>query len=552
MAKRPRKPDTPRDAIAELVKINKMSRPSAIHPVPSAPQGAEAESRRYRDVLDVAVSLTSTLDLKAILDAIVDGIIRVTRCERGFVILREENDNFAMFTGRSHEGAAWDRASAQEISHTVVARVIETHAPFVGADIDKIDDLRVQESIVAHKIRSVVCMPLIDKEQLVGAIYADSSFVIPSFTDSDRAVLQVFSAQAAVAIARARQHGEVLDRGELLEEQNRQLRRQLGQQINMAGMISRNKRMLEIFADVERVAAGTQAVLIQGESGTGKELLAHAIHAKSPRRDGPFVAFNAAALSPTLVESSLFGHSKGAFTGADSERKGYFEVANGGTLFLDEIGDMHSLIQAKLLRALQQREIERVGEQGRVRKVDVRVVAATNKDLARAVQDGTFREDLYYRLNVADLQVPPLRERREDILPLAEYFLKRRADESNQPLPSLSRDARALLLGHSFPGNVRELENMMEVGFLFQEGGVVSAEPLQRKMRNSTVATVEDTPVPGDGSLRHMIDRYEERIVRDALARNDNNVSATAKSLGLSRQMLHEKIKKYGIVTRDG
>src|SRR5262245_36214210 len=167
MAKQPRKPGEPPDPIAELASLNKRIRPAAMQPISFAPHAAE-DPRSYRDVLDVAVSLTSTLDLKAILDAIVDGIIRVTRCERGFVIVREEDDNFAMFTGRSHEGAAWDQASAQEISHTVVARVIETHASFVGADIEKIDDLRVQESIVAHKIRSVVCMPLIDKEQLVG------------------------------------------------------------------------------------------------------------------------------------------------------------------------------------------------------------------------------------------------------------------------------------------------------------------------------------------------------------------------------------------------
>ena len=203
MAKQPRKPGEPPDPIAELASLNQRIRPAAMTPITSAPQAVD-ESRRYRDVLDVAVSLTSTLDLKVILDAIVDGIIRVSRCERGFVILREKDDNFAMFTGRSHEGAAWDKASAQEISHTVVARVIETHASFVGADIDKIDDLRVQESIVAHKIRSVVCMPLIDKGQLVGVIYADSSFVIPAFSESDRAMLQIFSAQAAVAIARAR------------------------------------------------------------------------------------------------------------------------------------------------------------------------------------------------------------------------------------------------------------------------------------------------------------------------------------------------------------
>jgi Nif-specific regulatory protein len=292
-------------------------------------------------------------------------------------------------------------------------------------------------------------------------------------------------------------------------------------------------------------------VLINGESGTGKELLARAIHAHSPRSGGPFVAFNAAALSPTLVESALFGHRKGAFTGAEIDKKGYFEVADGGTLFLDEVGEVSLPIQAKLLRVLQEKEIERMGEEGHVRKVDVIVVAATNKNLAQMVEANRFREDLYFRLKVAQLYLPPLRERREDILPLAEHFLKGFADARKQPAPSLSRDARAFLLRYAWPGNVRELKNMMEWAVAFQdEHGLIDDSVLARQL-DSAPASVEP-PGAGDGSLRQLVERYEERMVRDALARNDNNVSATAKALGLSRQMLHEKIKKYGIVTREG
>lgn len=551
MSQRPRKSGELRDPIAEL-KALKARRPAAMSETSSALTPTEAESRRYRDVLDVAVSLTSTLDIKAILDTIVDGIIRVSGCERGFVILREPAGNFAMFTGRSREGSPWDQASAQEISHTVVERVIESHATFVGSDVEKIDDLRVQESIVAHKIRSVVCLPLIDKEQLVGVIYADSSFVIAPFDENDRAVLQVFGAQAAVAVARARQHGEILDRGERLEEQNRQLRQQLAQHVTMSGMVIRNKRMLDVFSDVQRIgAADMSSVLIHGESGTGKELLSRAIHEKSPRHNGPFVAVNVAAIAPTLIDSALFGHRRGAFTGAEYDKAGYFEKANGGTLFLDEIGEMSLELQAKLLRALQQKEIERVGDEGHTRSVDVHVVAATNKDLPRAVQQKTFREDLFFRLTAAQVYVPPLRERREDILPLAEYFLKRFAEARNQPAPTLSRDARAFLLGHYWQGNVRELENMMEWAVAFQDqNGVVSGEALQRKADAAAATPAADTG-NSDGTLRQLVDRYEERMVRDALTRNDNNVSATAKALGLSRQMLHEKIKKYGIVTRE-
>jgi Nif-specific regulatory protein len=548
MSQRAKKSGEIRDPIAELGALK--ARPLvAAAEGSSLPPTTETESRRYRDLLEVAVSLTSSLDLKAILDAIVDGIIRVTSCERGFVILREKDGTFAMFTGRTREGTPWDERGAREISHTVVARVVETHEPFVGADIEKMDDLRGQESILAQKIRSAVCLPLIDQEQLIGVIYADSSFVIPSSGEADRSVLRAFGSHAAVAIARARQHGEILDRGERLEEQNRKLREQLSQHVIMSGMVSRNKRMLDVFSIVEKIApTDISSVLIHGESGTGKELLARAIHDKSPRRNGPYAAVNCTALPHGLAESILFGHRKGAFTGADSDKEGLFENADGGTLFLDEIGDMPVEIQPKLLRALQEREITRVGEEGRVRKVDVHVVAATNKDLPRMVEEGTFRTDLFFRLKVAQLHIPPLRERREDILPLAEYFLQRLADKRNQPAAQLSRDARTFLLGNSWPGNVRELENAMEWALAFQdENGVINADSLERFFHSPSPspATVED------GSLREMMESFESRVVRDALARNANNVSATAKALGLSRQMLHEKIKKYGIVTRE-
>jgi Nif-specific regulatory protein len=550
MSQRPRKPGEIRDPLAELRALK--TRPASTMPESTTPSPpAETVSRRYRDLLDVAVSLTSSLDLKAILDAIVDGIIRVTSCERGFVILREKDGTFAMFTGRLREGAPWDKSNALDISHSVMTRVVETHAPFVGTDIEKIDDLRGQASIVSQKIRSAVCLPLIDQEQLIGVIYADSTFVIPPFGDADRSVLEAFGAQAAVAIARARQHGEILDRGEQLEEQNRKLRQELSQHVTMSGMISRNPRMIDVFSIVEKIApTDMSSVLIHGESGTGKELLARAIHEKSPRRDGPYAAVNCTTLPTGLAESILFGHRKGAFTGADSDKAGYFEIADGGTLFLDEIGDMPLEIQPKLLRALQQREITRVGEEGRVRAVDVHVVAATNRNLPRAVEEGLFRADLFFRLKVAQLHIPPLRERREDILPLAEYFLQRLAEKRKQPAAQLSREARAFLLGNAWPGNVRELENAMEWAFAFQdENGVIAADAFERFFQTPSPAV---SPTAGDdGSLRDMMDRFEARMVREALARNDNNVSATARTLGLSRQMLHEKIKKYGIATRE-
>jgi transcriptional regulator with GAF, ATPase, and Fis domain len=551
MPPRTKKTHAARDPLAELRALRIQSAAGEVSRRAESPSVADIDFRRYQDLLDVAISLASTLDLKAILDAIVDGIVRVASCERGFVILRETDGTFAMFTGRTREGTRWDELSAREISHTIVQKVVETHEPFVGTDIDQIDDLRAQESILEQKIRSAVCLPLVYQGQLTGLIYADSTFVIPQFGDADRSVLRAFGAQAALAIANARQHGEILDRGERLQEQNRKLREQLSQHVTMAGMVSRNKAMLDVFSIVGKIApTDISSVLIHGESGTGKDLLARAIHEMSPRREGPFEAVNCATIPAGLVESILFGHKKGAFTGAEFDKPGYFEIANGGTLFLDEIGEMPLDTQPKLLRALQQKEITRVGEEGRVRKVDVHVVAATNRDLPGAVEAGTFRADLFFRLKVAQLHIPPLRERREDILPLAEYFLQRLAGKRKQSVAQLAGDARTYLLGRPWVGNVRELENAMEWGLAFQdEHGVIHAEAFEKYFQTSTpaiVALADET-----GSLRELTDRFESRVIRDALGRNGSNVSMTAKALGISRQQLHEKIKKYGITNRD-
>jgi Nif-specific regulatory protein len=539
-----------RDPLADLSEIKRFRAAPTPPPVPPTPSTApDPEGQRYRDLLAVAMSLT-TLELKAILDAIVDGIMRVTGCERGFLMLREEDGSFSMFIGRTRDHKPWGERDARQISNTIVGRVLDTHEPFIGSDLEKMDDLLSSGSILAQKIRSAVCLPLLYKERLIGVIYADSGFVIPQFLEADTSLLRAFGAQAALAIENARQHGEIRDRGDRLEEQNLKLRHQLAREFAMLGMVSKNKRMQEVFATVEKIApSDISSVLIEGESGTGKELLARAIHDKGPRRGRPFEAVNCASIPEGLVESILFGHRKGAFTGADFDKAGVFEVANGGTLFLDEVADMPLDIQPKLLRALQEREVTRVGEEGRTRKVDVQIVAATNQDLARAVAEKAFREDLYYRLKVARIQLPPLRERREDIIPLAEYFLASYAEERGQPPAQLSREARAILLASPWVGNVRELKNAMELGTAFQDDNhVIHGREIERFF--STQDRSWASPAGVDGSLHEQLDQVEAQIIRQALARNDSNVSSAAKALGISRQQLHLKIKKYGISTR--
>ena len=298
--------------------------------------------------------------------------------------------------------------------------------------------------------------------------------------------------------------------------------------------------MRELFALVERVAASNYSVLITGESGTGKELVARAIHGKSPRRDGPFVPINGGAIPETLLESELFGHERGAFTGAVARRQGRAELAAGGTLFLDEVGEFSPAVQVKLLRFLQEREIERVGGRERI-AVDVRVIAATNADLPRAIAEGRVREDLYYRLNTVTLTVPPLRQRGEDVLMLANAFLRRaRPEVTGRALRGFSPDALAALTAHPWPGNVRELENRV------QRAAVVAAGPV------ITPADLELAPAAArDLSLSTARERVERELVVEALARHRGNVTQAARAIDVTRPTLHALLSKFGLRSED-
>jgi transcriptional regulator with GAF, ATPase, and Fis domain len=301
--------------------------------------------------------------------------------------------------------------------------------------------------------------------------------------------------------------------------------------------------MQEVLSIVHRVAASTATVLIRGESGTGKELIARAIHYQSPRAQGALVKVNCAALPETLLESEMFGHVRGAFTGAMADKPGRFEAAHGGTIFLDEVGDISPAVQAKLLRVLQEREFERVGSNRPV-KVDVRVVAATNHDLEAAVQEKRFREDLYFRLNVVPIHLPPLRERREDILPMAEVFLKKYAAENSKAIRGLTREARHALLTYDYPGNVRELENAIERAVILARGDVIDQEDLPLAFQDAAGGAAP--PVPPD-SLPARLEALERELIQDALARADGVQTRAAELLGIGERALRYKLRKLGL-----
>jgi len=331
----------------------------------------------------------------------------------------------------------------------------------------------------------------------------------------------------------------VRERQRLLGE-NRELRAALEERHRVEGIIGDSGRMQEVLSLVRRVAGSDATVLIRGESGTGKELIARAIHHASPRAAGPLVAVSCAALPEGLLESELFGHEKGAFTGAAASRKGRFELADGGSIFLDEIGDLPLHLQVKLLRVLQERQFERVGGT-RTIPVNVRVLAATHRNLEALVREGRFRDDLYYRINVVTLLLPPLRERREDLSPLIEHFLTRFAGKNGKTIRGLTREARDALLRYDYPGNVRELENLIERAVVLTRDEVIGKSDLPLTLDEQTAES--DAPA----GLVAAAEGLERRMIRDALSRAGGVQTRAAELLGISERVLRYKLRKYGL-----
>ena len=320
------------------------------------------------------------------------------------------------------------------------------------------------------------------------------------------------------------------------------LRAELRKNYAFGEIIGRTREMQQVFTQIQRASEGTISVLIQGESGTGKELVAKSIHYNSSRKTGPFVAVNCAAIPEALVESELFGHERGAFTGASTRRIGKFEQANTGTLFLDEIGDMHPALQAKLLRALQDRQFQRVGGTGNI-STDIRVLTATNTDLADAVENGTFRMDLYYRIAAFRIVVPPLRERAEDIPILANHFLKKYATIAEKSIRAIAPDALQVLMQHNFPGNVRELENAIENAVLLETTDLLQRRSLPLNLLQAVSPT--DTGNPTEAAAILPLDEVQRRAILHALEVTDNNISIAAEALGIDRSTLYRKLKEY-------
>ena len=395
--------------------------------------------------------------------------------------------------------------------------------------------------------RSMICVPLKTRKGFLGVLYALNK-INGQFSEREEKILEILSGTIAVSIENARLYGELKDHVHSLEREKRLLLCQAQARSGFKEIIGSSLPMRRMFELIEKVIDTPTTVLIQGETGTGKELIAKVIHYNGPLKNRPFVAENCGALPEQLLESELFGHVRGAFTGAVTNKKGLFEIADGGTIFLDEVGEMSPHMQVKLLRVLQEGQFRPVGG-SHTRQVNVRVIASTNRNLAEEIRKGNFREDLYYRINVFQITCPPLRERKEDILFLANHFLEKFAGKTGRPVPELSPQALNLLMRFDWPGNVRELENEMERALTMAcRGKIILKEFLSDKISGAQLeGKAGGDPAESCRTLKDAIQLVEARLIREALAATGGNRSRTAKSLGISRQGLLNKIAAYNI-----
>ncbi len=431
-----------------------------------------------------------------------------------------------------------------QIGEGITGKVVETGEPVIVPHIGKeplfLNRTKARGNIQKSNI-SFICVPIKIGSFTYGTLSADRLFSEEISFEEDLRLLTIIASNVAQAIKISRMMEEEKDR---LWHENITLREQLKERYSFYNIVGRSNKMREVFEMIDKVSASDASVLIRGESGTGKELVANAIHYNSLRTKGPFIKVNCAALPETLMESELFGHEKGAFTGATQRRTGKFERAHGGTLFLDEIGTLNLSAQAKILRVLQEKELERVGGDDTI-KVDVRIITATNKPLEKALEKGDFREDLYYRLNIFPIYLPPLRERKTDILLLADFFLEKYRGKYKKDVKRISTPAIDILMRYHWPGNVRELENCIERAMLLCNNHVIHSYNLPPSLQ-----TAESSKTVLPGSLSSALAIFEKDFIVDALKNTHGNIAQAASALETSERILGLRIKKYGIETK--
>jgi len=495
-------------------------------------------------LFEISQMLDRTLDLRDVAGSVLRAIAEHMGMLRGTLMLLNAESGEISIEAAFGLTNAQKRRGRYQSGEGVTGQVVQTGRPAVVPRVAE-EPLFLNRTGARKRLRkediSFICVPIKVGNVVIGALSADRLFDETVSLDEDVRLLSIIASLIAQAV-RLRQSAE--ERQRRLMEENARLQEELRERFRPSNIIGNSRPMQDVYDLIAQVAKSTSTVLIRGESGTGKELVAHAIHYNSHRADKPFIRVSCAALPESVVESELFGHERGAFTGAMSQRKGRFELAHGGTLFLDEIGELTPHTQVKLLRVLQEREFERVGGTDTLR-TDVRLIAATNRDLEALIAAGKFRQDLYYRINVFPIIMPPLRERRSDILLLADYFVEKYGKANGKDVRRISTPAIDMLMSYHWPGNVRELENCIERAVLVSADDVIHGHHLP-----PTLQTAEASGTAHAGTLAESLERLERELVLDALKSSRGNMAKAARSLGITERTMGLRVRAYDIEAR--
>jgi Nif-specific regulatory protein len=493
-------------------------------------------------LFEISTNLSESLDLKTVLRpilrmmaehmGIIRGTLTILNRKKGEIVIEES------YGLRPEEQAK----GKYRMGEGITGQVIDTGQPAIVPRISDeplfLDRTGSRKHLNKGDI-AFVCVPIKAGTETIGALSADRPSGELAALEEDVRLLTIIGSCISQAV-RLRQLAE--EELEKIREENRRLQDELKDRFRPKAIVGNSKVMRHVYFLIEKVCRANTTVLILGESGVGKERVAHAIHYNSARAERPFIKVNCAALPESLIESELFGHERGAFTGATNARKGRFEMAQGGTIFLDEIGDLPASVQTKLLRVLQEREFERIGGGATIR-VDVRVIAATNRNLEGLMGEGRFREDLYYRLNVFPIVVPPLRERKTDIMLLADHFVERYSREHGKRIARISTTATDMLMNYHWPGNVRELENCIERAIILTSDGVIHGHLLPPNLQG----TQNDGAASAEGAFRITMTNVEREMIMEELKRSRGNMARAARALGITERMMGLRVGKYGI-----
>jgi Nif-specific regulatory protein len=518
--------------------------PDALAALPSG----ERTARDLQTLVKISTAIGSIRDVESLQWQLLGMIFDVAPAERGAILVGSDPEEFSSVV-------AWDRVSGPQhavpVDRELARQVLEEGVAILSneknggvaaasaaasasdedEDSDSEVDVKSQDAEAKRaEVHSLMCVPLLNLSKAIGLIYLDTTNPTARFTNEDLQLVTAIAGIASMALESARQV-------EWLGSENQRLRAEVDLDHDMVGD---SAAMRDVYQLIERVASTDSTVLIYGESGTGKELCARAIHRNSPRRDQPFVAINCAALTETLLESELFGHERGAFTGAVTQKRGQLEMANSGTIFLDEMGEISPALQAKLLRVLQERDFMRVGGTRSI-ALNIRVIAATNKNLLTATREGTFREDLYYRLNVVAITMPPLRDRKEDIPQLANYFGAKYAEKCNRRIMGISPDAGTLLKQYDWPGNIRELENAIERAVVLGSSGMILPEDLPEALHETPAQSMRSS------TYHEAVRQLKRQLILTAMDQSEGKITEAARLLGVHSNYLHRLIRNLDL-----